>query len=358
MKYKREMEKYINLIEPADFPSLFFAHPPNEFVVERALGDLLLFRTEFDLLTTLETEALAKLRKSPFFALWSRLFKWRACFVGTTVTEYLPLPSSVNPKLLIEEMRKAGGQASITIVKDLPCESPFLGREENDYTQALVEEGMRQGFLELSGLALAYVPLDFSSVEEYLKGLSHNRRKEMRRKLKSAAVLEIQSIPLGSPVFSDPKLLAEYYSMYMEVFQQSELKFDCLSREFFRTLLSGRFGAGLAVVYKHEGNLVCYNICLLHNGFFIDKYIGFKYPLARRLNLYFVSWLYNLKLALEYNCKFYVAGWTDPEVKQALGAQFTFTRHLVWIKNPVLRKLLYPFRRYFEFDRKVFLEGP
>jgi len=350
------MTRYFNLIEPPDYTTLFFEYPPDDFAVSCTSSGLPLFRTKFDVLTALETDTRDKLQRLPFFAFWSRLLKWRTCFAGTTITEYLPLPSYDNPKLLIEEMRRLGGGESVIVIKDLPCASPLLSQTENDYAQALAQECMRQGFWDLSGQALAYVPLDFSNMEEYLDGLSYSRRKEMRRKFKSAATLEIQAVPLGSPVFSDPELLLEYYSMYAEVFQQSKLKFDFLNREFFQAMLSGQFGAGLVVIYKYEGSMVCYNICLLHNGMLIDKYIGFKYPLARQLNLYFVSWLYNLELALKQGCKFYVAGWTDPEVKQALGAQFTYTRHLVWIKNPILRKLLYPLRHYFEADRMA-LEG-
>lgn len=350
------MTRYINLIEPPDFPVLFFEYPPDDFAVNCTFSGLPLFRTKFDFLTTLEIDIHDKLQRVPFFSFWSRLFKWRTCFAGTTITEYLPLPSYDNPQRLIEEILRLGGGESVTVIKDLPCASPLLSQAENDYAQELVQEGVRHGFWELSGQALAYVPIDFSSVEEYLDRLSYNRRKEMRRKLRSAAALEIQTIPLGSPVFAEPELLSEYYSMYVEVFQQSKLKFDFLKREFFQAMLSGRFGAGLVVIYKNEGSMVCYNICLLHNDMLIDKYIGFKYPLARQFNLYFISWLYNLELALERGCKFYVAGWTDPEVKQALGAQFTFTRHLVRIKNPALRKLLYPLRHCFEADRMA-LEG-
>lgn len=95
--------------------------------------------------------------------------------------------------------------------------------------------------------------------------------------------------------------------------------------------------------YRHDGELVGYNICLEHGGMLIDKYIGLRYPQARELDLYFVSWFVNLEHALERGLRFYVAGWTDPEVKAGLGARFTFTRHLVWV-NPILRRILYMFR--------------
>jgi predicted N-acyltransferase len=61
-----------------------------------------------------------------------------------------------------------------------------------------------------------------------------------------------------------------------------------------------------------------------------------------------VSWFQNLEYALERGLRCYVAGWTDPEVKRDLGAAFTHTQHAVYVRNPVLRALLKPFRRLFE----------
>ena len=110
---------------------------------------------------------------------------------------------------------------------------------------------------------------------------------------------------------------------------------------------------GVVFCYRHDGELVGYNICLEHGGMLIDKYIGLRYPQARELDLYFVSWFVNLEHALERGLRFYVAGWTDPEVKAGLGARFTFTRHLVWVRNPILRRILYMFRHWFESDAKA-----
>ena len=79
-------------------------------------------------------------------------------------------------------------------------------------------------------------------------------------------------------------------------------------------------------------------------------YVGFAYPQSRDYNLYCVSWFHNLAYALQHGLKYYVAGWTDPEIKRHLGASFTFTRHAVYVRNVWLRRLLSHFRYYFEAD--------
>ena len=65
-----------------------------------------------------------------------------------------------------------------------------------------------------------------------------------------------------------------------------------------------------------------------------------------------MSWFHNLEYALAHGFRYYVAGWTDPEIKRELGARFTFTEHAVYVRNPVLRTLLRPFKRLFEADRR------
>lgn len=344
---------YFNLIEPEAYPRLFFDHPPAGFDAHLGEGGLTLFKTGFDLLTTLEPGRRERLRKIPLFKRWPGLLNWSACFWGTTITEYAPLPRGRSPRGLLGDFLDRAGGSSLAIIKDLPADSPFLSAEDNEASQKLVEAATAFGFFEVSGQALAYVPIDFADTTEYLGRLSSGRRKDLRRKMRSAAHISVEVRELGDDIFSGPALVNEFYEMYLEVFRQSEIHFDLLSAEFFQALLNGREARGLVVIYRHERRLAGVNICLIHRDCLIDKYIGFHYPLARELNLYFVSWLYNLELALKRGLKYYVAGWTDPEVKASLGAAFTLTRHLVRVRNPLLRKALYPFRHLFETDKKM-----
>lgn len=85
-------------------------------------------------------------------------------------------------------------------------------------------------------------------------------------------------------------MLEELYGLYLGVYAQSEIHFDLLTRDFFAGLLQSREIGGVVFCYRHDGELVGYNICLEHGGMLIDKYIGLRYPQARELDLYFVSW--------------------------------------------------------------------
>ncbi|MDR2668411.1 MAG: GNAT family N-acetyltransferase [Desulfovibrio sp.] len=343
-----------NLLEPPAFAGLFRACPPEGFTVSPR-SELNVFRAEYDLLTTLDRDIPAFLRRSAGVARRSGLFRVRAAFVGSTVTEYAILPRASGPEDILDAvLRERDGRDRITVIKDLPDASPLLNAEDNAFADALVRSARARGFFTLSGQALAYVPIDFSSTDEYLSRLSAGRRKDLRRKLRRGPRPDPEIIACGDPRCSDPAFADEIYALYRAVYDQSEVHFDLLSREFFASLLRSRDAGALLFLYRHKGETVGWNLCLAHNGLLIDKYVGFRYPAARELNLYFLSWLFNLEYAVNNGFKTYIAGWTDPEVKAGLGASFTFTRHAVLVHNPVLRAALYPLRRFFEADRASF----
>jgi predicted N-acyltransferase len=138
----------------------------------------------------------------------------------------------------------------------------------------------------------------------------------------------------------------------MNVYEQSTVHFDCLSAEFFAAVLGDASCGGVLFLYRHAGALIGFNLCFEHDNMLVDKYVGFRYPQARDFNLYFVSWFRNLEYARARGLQWYVAGWTDPQVKQQLGARFTWTRHAVYVRNPLLRAVLRSQRRRFEADRE------
>jgi hypothetical protein len=103
-------------------------------------------------------------------------------------------------------------------------------------------------------------------------------------------------------------------------------------------------------VFEHQRRIIGWKLCCAHGGMLIDKYVGFSYPEARWFGLFFVSWSACLQYALRHGLNHYVIGWTDPAVKAYLGARFTFTRHAVWVRNPLLHTGLRRPSHLFEAD--------
>ena len=309
------------------------------------------FTAPFDLLTTADDALKARLLSLPGGQWLCSKLTLQTDFVGTTVSEYALLPQATEAVQLAQQLRACAGRKMLTIVKDLPQSSPLLGDEDNAFAKALQDALKQQGFIAVEGQALAYVPIDFASTDDYLAGLSKNRRSSLRRKLKSRAQLRIERIPTGSAFASDTRVDA-YYALFEAVYAQSEIHFDKLTRSFFADLLRDAGNGGMVFEYRdwQSDALLGWNLCFEQGGKLIDKYIGLSYPAARDANLYFVSWMVNLEYALERGLTHYVAGWTDPEVKAQLGASFTMTQHAVFIRNPLLRALGRRFSGLFESD--------
>ena len=346
-----------NSLEPAGLIQHFLRHPPEGFEpVATTLGQPG-FYMDFNLFTTADPGTIKRLAALPASGLLQRLLTWRTLFFGTTVSEYLPTVPDVAPDTLVKSMLTTWQRASrLLIIKDIPEASPLLPTSESAAAGALIAACKNTGFTLVAGQALAYVDIDFQDTGDYLSRLSSGRRKDIRRKLRVRGALQIEVIRTGSERLNDKSFLNEIYGLYLEVYAQSEIHFDKLSADFFTSVLQDETLDGHLFLYYANEKLIGFNLCFIHNGMLIDKYVGFHYPEARDFNLYFVSWMENLSFAASRQLSHYVAGWTDPEIKAYLGAKFTFTQHAVYVRNPLLRRILSKFSKLFEHDKAWFEE--
>jgi len=344
---------FIAQLEPDTLLAHFMAHPPIGFAVETSPQGMPCFVAPFDLLTTADDALRRRVAALPLYRWWGRALRWRTRFAGTTVSEYAPLPRAVSPIALAQGLKAAYARdCKLLIVKDIAQDSPLLSESDNAQAGAFASACEAEGYVLLEGQALAWVPIDFASGDDYLARLSSGRRKNIRRKLRSRADLDIEILHTGDARFDDETTLRQFYTLFDNVYAQSEIHFDRLSEDFFRAILRDAQSIGVVFVYRHAGRMIGWNLCYEEGGKLIDKYIGFAYPQAREHNLYFVSWMHNLDYARQRGLTHYVAGWTDPQVKSFLGARMTFTRHAVYARNPLLRALLRRLGSHFESDRQ------
>lgn len=341
-----------NLLEPRALVDHFLAAPPVDFsALTTGLGTPAFF-ARFDVLTTVDDALRRRIAGWPLYHWWRHWLQLRTCFIGTTVSEYALFPAGVDADALVDEwLTLFARQQMLLIVKDIPQESPLLDRASNACARSITSACERAGFVLLEGQALAWVPIDFESTDEYLGRLSASRRKDIRRKLRARAELDIEKVSTGAPLFRDLAMRDLFYTLYVNVYVQSEVHFDQLSRTFFDAIVQDADSGGIVFVYRLAGRIIGWNLCFTVGDTMVDKYVGFAYPAAREHNLYFISWMHNLEFALQQGLACYVAGWTDPEIKSYLGARFTFTRHAVRPRNRLLRAALRRIARYFQSDR-------
>ena len=348
---------FANQLEPTSLIDAFLAHPPEGFeILDTAATGQPAFAAPFDLLTTADESLRRRVQTLPLYRHWAGLLQPRVAFVGTTVSEYVVMPRGADVDALPRRWQEAwGDRYPFLIVKDLPEDSTLLSDAENRVARELAQACERQGFFLLEGQALAYVPIEFSNVSTYLGGLSKSRRRDMRRKMRSLDEMEVVRRSTGDPCFLDAGTVDRYVALYRSVFAQSKTQFDLLTRDFFAATLRDPSSGGVVFEYRRRGAgapLVGWNLCFVVGDKLVDKYIGFAYPAAQELNLYFVSWIVNLEFAIQAGLSHYIAGWSDPEVKAQLGATFTFTRHAVYSRHAMLRAAVRRFGGSLEGDRR------
>jgi len=348
---------FSNSLESSELIGHFVRHPPEGFASVMTAAGQPGFVMAFNLLTTVDPDLVGRIRRFPGAGLLERLLTVRTLFMGTTVSEYVPMLPDVAAAEQVGAMLDHWAKTTpLMIIKDIPEDSPFLSKAEQTAAADILRCCKDQGFVMVAGQALAYVPIDFADEADYLARLSSSRRKDIRRKLKSRAELTIEVLKTGDKRLSDPGFLAELYGLYEEVYDQSDLHFDKLTPDFFAAVLQDESLDGHLFLYGAEGQVIGYNLCFVHNGMLVDKYIGLRYPAARQHNLYIVSWMENLRFAVAHGLSHYVAGWTDPEIKANLGAKFTFTHHAVYARNGLFRKILRLLSGVFEHDKVWFEE--
>jgi hypothetical protein len=176
------------------------------------------------------------------------------------------------------------------------------------------------GFARVAGLPTAALDLPGRSADDYLASLSHATRKDVRRKLRMRDLVKIE-VRRGPEAL---ELVPEIFRLYER--QRGRVRihfgeFERLTPEYFRAVLTELGKAAIVFVYWHQDQVIAFNLCLAGEGSFIDKFIGFRQPLARALNLYVLSWMTNVAFCGTHGVSRLQTGQTAYPMKVHLGSK-------------------------------------
>lgn len=204
--------------------------------------------------------------------------------------------------------------AGLVAIKDVP--------EKNAALRAAVAAA---GFARLSGLPTARLDIVHATVEAYIASLSAATRKDMRRKLKAAAAITIERRAQIDDVL--PRVMALYHG----TLSRSELRFETLPPGYFSGVLAGSGGQASCFLYWHGQDLLAFNLVLHDGRQLVDKFFCMDAVEGRRFNLYFLSWMTNVRFCIEQGIGALVAGQAcyGPKLRlgSSLGTNWLFFRH-------------------------------
>jgi uncharacterized protein len=197
-------------------------------------------------------------------------------------------------------------------------------------------------FNRVQCLPCAQLPITFDSVDEYLSRLSRAARKGLRRKMRvSPEVRVIRSRDI-SP------FLDRIHRLYVETVERCPMAFGVHNRLFLEKVCERVPGAEYTLYFVQE-ELAAFNLLVVKQEAMVDKYFCMDYELGRKYNLYFLSWLENVRYCVEQNIPLYLAGPGAEKTKAHLGTTS--------IPSVILFKHRRPAIDHFLIGQQVLIEG-
>ena len=225
------------------------------------------------------------------------------------------------------ERRAAEERAHMIAIKDSAAALDGL------WHRVVTAHGMRRQ----PGLPTASLELPFASVDEYLATLSYAMRKDIRRKLKAAAPIRVEWRTAIDDIVDDVMRL------YAATRDRAEFDFEELTPAYFRGVLAECAPRALCATYWLDERLVAFNLALCDGDRMIDKFLGMDYTKAREHNLYFYTWIENVRYCIEHGILIYQSGQGLHQQKKRLGsrlaANWLWYRHRNRFIDAVLARL-------------------
>ncbi len=210
-----------------------------------------------------------------------------------------------------------------------------LAERESGPLQASIADA---GFSRIASLPVCVLDLPFKTENEYVQSLSANNRSTLRRKIKSAGKVELETVR------SIAGLEDEIFELYEETRKNSRFDygdFEQLSPAYFRNVMQGLGDRAACILARVDGRLLAVKLMFIEKDRIIDKFWGMRYPEGRNHNLFFVVWMEAVRYALRHGASKFQSGQTAYAQKVKLGSHldpmWVYFRHRGRVTNRIFR---------------------
>lgn len=202
----------------------------------------------------------------------------------------------------------------------------------------------RAGLRRMPGQATALLDLPYRSLDEYLDSLGAGTRKDMRRKLRAREAVRIE----WRRDVDD--LIDRVMALYRATLAQAEYRFEELTPAYFRGVMRDPRGHALCATYWLGAQLIGFNLVLHDRRSLLDKFFGMDYALGREHNLYYLSWMENVRYCIEHGLVRYQSGQGLEREKLRLGSRLA--PNWLWYRhrNRIVDRVFAAVERVFRLD--------
>ena len=221
-------------------------------------------------------------------------------------------------------------KASLVVFKDFPA----------NY-RAPLEVLYSGGYVRIPSMPMTRLSLHYKNWDEYFATLSKATRKDLRRKFRKAEgapTLEMEVVTDVTPCID------EIYPLYLAVHERSALKFETLTKEYFRAVGQQMPEKTRFFIWRQNSKIVAFSFCLVCGDAIYDECIGLDYDVALDLHLYFYTLREIISWALEHTLKYYYSNPLNYEPKLHLDCELVwldlYVMHTNRLLNPIFRRLI------------------
>jgi len=221
-------------------------------------------------------------------------------------------------------------KASLVVFKDFPA----------IYRSAL-EVLYSSGYARIPSMPMTRLSLRYKNWDEYFGTLSKATRKDLRRKFRKAERapnIEMEVVTDVTP------FIDEIYPLYLAVHERSALKFETLTKEYFRAIGQQMPERARFFIWRQNDKIVAFSFCLVCSDAIYDECIGLDYEVALDLHLYFYTLRDIISWALQQRLKYYYSNPLNYEPKLHLDCELVcldlYVIHTNPLLNPIFRRLI------------------
>ena len=268
---------------------------------------------------------------------WPRFLKMRTLMVGCAVGEgHLDgdeLSHSVNARILAATIVTHARRLKVPLI--VMKEFPARYREP-------LKCFLHQGFTRVPSLPMTRLNIDYPTFDVYMaKALNGATRRKLRKKFRATAAAP----PITMSILSDiTSAIDDVYPLYLQVYNRSTLHFERLTKAFFCNLGQKMPDKVRFFVWRQDGRIVAFTLCMIEGNEIYAEYIGLDYSVALELHLYHYAVRDMISWATSRGYKWFRSSGLNYDPKLHLRHQLDpidlYVRHTSAIANTVLRRVL------------------
>lgn len=220
----------------------------------------------------------------------------------------------------------------------------LLYKEYNSQEAHAFDTLQSMGFLKLPSLPTTFIDVSWHSFDEYLKSL-----KKKYRLLVKNDLAKLNDPELSIEISKDfGKYANELWTLYMNVYEKAEVKFEQLTPEFFQNISIYLKGESSAILFKINNKIVAFELIIEDDFTLRPIYLGIDYEMNKNISLYFNSIYQIIKIGIERNKTTIELGQTSYYPKLKTGARVEPLYLYLKFKAPLVQYILkYPLNALF-----------